>query len=721
MSTTKTAKKIFTPIVALLLACALVLAFASVAWAAEKPDWEAIYRQEWRAMGLNAAPAILQAPGGNAYATTNTSSNKIALFNTSIYGGSGSGGSASNARLSWASIGATTQKIGRAAGSLSYEYLYSDILVTLDPVGGLVSPSAITVTTGQAYGTLPVPTYSGYTFTGWFTAAGGGDMVTAATTVTATEDHTLYAQWKSTSGGSGGGGNSNAYISPTSFDFDIKDGADIHITITRNGRTLMSITNGDYNLIDGTDYSISGDIINIKASYLAALGTGEHTIVFNMNGGVNPQLALAIKDTTQPEVTVTLDPAGGEVTPGVITVILGEAYGTLPTPLRADYDFKGWNTAEDGDGETVTAATIVALAEDHTLYAQWEKIDTGDILVEVTLAAAGGTVTPGAITVISGEIYGALPTPIYPGYDFIGWFSSDSGGVEITATTIVSATEDHTIYAQWKKILTGGGSSGGGNPNASIAPSNFEFDIKVSLDISVTLLGNGRSLIALTKGAYTLKEGTDYARSGNTVTITSGYLGTLGTGSHTIVFEMNGGVNPNLTLIIKDSSQPEEPEISITQPAYKPMAPLHSAGTKVDAVKTNNVLILDEEELDFPALKIGGYNWIKLRDFAILLNGGKKQFSIDYDEAANIIDIRTAGSYQPLGDELEDKLADAESAIASTQRLRVNGEFVDVAAYNIKGYNYFRLRDLAIILNFAIEYDETLANVTLDLDNPYWE
>jgi hypothetical protein len=53
--------------------------------------------------------------------------------------------------------------------------------------------------------------------------------------------------------------------------------------------------------------------------------------------------------------------------------------------------------------------------------------------------------------------------------------------------------------------------------------------------------------------------------------------------------------------------------------------------------------------------------------------------------------------------------------------LRVNGEFVDVAAYNIKGYNYLRLRDLAIILNIAVIYDDATASVTLDLDNPYIE
>jgi hypothetical protein len=105
----------------------------------------------------------------------------------------------------------------------------------------------------------------------------------------------------------------------------------------------------------------------------------------------------------------------------------------------------------------------------------------------------------------------------------------------------------------------------------------------------------------------------------------------------------------------------------------------------------------------------------------MLLNGTSKQFSISYDEETRVIDIVTGQPYTPLGDELEDALADAEKAIASTQQLRVDGQFITVAAYNIKGYNYYRLRDLAIIFDFGIIYDEEAATVTLDLANPYSE
>ena len=59
--------------------------------------------------------------------------------------------------------------------------------VTFDAQDGTVSPTYKTVTNGSAYGTLPTPTRSGYTFGGWFTGTNGtGSQVTESTTVSLT-------------------------------------------------------------------------------------------------------------------------------------------------------------------------------------------------------------------------------------------------------------------------------------------------------------------------------------------------------------------------------------------------------------------------------------------------------------------------------------------------------------------------------------------------------
>ncbi len=60
---------------------------------------------------------------------------------------------------------------------------------------GVKAASDMTFTRGSAPGNLPIPTRSGYTFTGWYTAAEGGTQVTASTPI----DHSvirLYAHWR---------------------------------------------------------------------------------------------------------------------------------------------------------------------------------------------------------------------------------------------------------------------------------------------------------------------------------------------------------------------------------------------------------------------------------------------------------------------------------------------------------------------------------------------
>ena len=45
--------------------------------------------------------------------------------------------------------------------------------------------------------------------------------------------------------------------------------------------------------------------------------------------------------------------------------------------------------------------------------------------------------------------YGTLCTPTRTGYTFSGWYTSSSGGSRITSSTIVTNTNNHTLYAHW--------------------------------------------------------------------------------------------------------------------------------------------------------------------------------------------------------------------------------------------------------------------------------
>lgn len=73
----------------------------------------------------------------------------------------------------------------------------------------------------------------------------------------------------------------------------------------------------------------------------------------------------------------------------------------------------------------------------------------------VTLNANNGSVPPKTIRVVTGKAYGTLctngqlPVPTRTGYSFAGWYTKRIGGTKVTASTIVTETSNHTLYAHW--------------------------------------------------------------------------------------------------------------------------------------------------------------------------------------------------------------------------------------------------------------------------------
>ena len=66
--------------------------------------------------------------------------------------------------------------------------------ITFNANGGSVTPTSATTGTDGKLASLPTPTHATDTFTGWFTAATGGNAVTTNTVFTSND--TIYAQWE---------------------------------------------------------------------------------------------------------------------------------------------------------------------------------------------------------------------------------------------------------------------------------------------------------------------------------------------------------------------------------------------------------------------------------------------------------------------------------------------------------------------------------------------
>ncbi|HCL03634.1 MAG TPA: endoglucanase, partial [Lachnoclostridium phytofermentans] len=92
----------------------------------------------------------------------------------------------------------------------------------------------------------------------------------------------------------------SASINPNAAVFDKASGKqeNIVVTLAPNGNTLVGLKNGSKSLVSGTDYTVSRTSVTILSSYLNQFAIGNQSIVFEMNKGTNPVLAVTIKDSS---------------------------------------------------------------------------------------------------------------------------------------------------------------------------------------------------------------------------------------------------------------------------------------------------------------------------------------------------------------------------------------------------------------------------------------
>lgn len=130
-----------------------------------------------------------------------------------------------------------------------------------------------------------------------------------------------------------------------------------------------------------------------------------------------------------------------------------------------------------------------------------------------------------------------------------------------------------------------------------------------------------------------------------------------------------------------------------------------------NVVLTSQLLRVNGEAVTTEIYNINGSNFFKLRDLAVMLNGTGSQFSVEWDAASGTIAVKTGRAYTPVGGELTLGRDSSGSAEVSRQKLTVNGEAVELTAWNIGGSNFFKLRDLGEALNFGVDYDAEAATI----------
>ncbi|MDD3302893.1 MAG: InlB B-repeat-containing protein [Candidatus Gracilibacteria bacterium] len=256
--------------------------------------------------------------------------------------------------------------------------------VTLDANGGTAGTTIVTSTYNASMPTITVlPTRTGYTFNGYFSATSGGTKYynsdgSSAISYLLTSGTTLYAQWTA-----------NTYT----------------VTLSANGGTVgtTSVTS-TYNasmptiavLPTRTGYTFNG--------YYTATSGG--TKYYNSDGSSATSYLLTSGTTlyaqwTASTYTVTLDANGGTAGTSSVTSTYNASMPTIAVlPTRTGYTFNGYYSATSGgtkyynsDG---SSAISYLLTSGTTLYAQWTANT-------YTVSGSFGTTASGSTIVVCGS------------------------------------------------------------------------------------------------------------------------------------------------------------------------------------------------------------------------------------------------------------------------------------------------------------------------------
>lgn len=134
------------------------------------------------------------------------------------------------------------------------------------------------------------------------------------------------------------------------------------------------------------------------------------------------------------------------------------------------------------------------------------------------------------------------------------------------------------------------------------------------------------------------------------------------------------------------------------------------ASNNVEALGSPQKLTLNHKDTEIIGFNISDYNYYRLRDLAKILKSEGFNFSLWGDNKEikiNQNEIYDEKETSPL----ENKVGLKKTAIPKTMTISVSkdGETnrTILRAYNIDGYNYFKLRDVGELLSFDVKYEES--------------
>ena len=236
----------------------------------------------------------------------------------------------------------------------------------------------------------------------------------------------------------------------------------------------VSKTAGISNITGGGQHYYQENVVidyDVDLGYTFAGITGDYeTDRFTM-----PANPVSIKINATPIThNISYDLDGGKyslISPST-TVNSADIFSLSP-PTKSGSAFVGWeisgnvdeDTAKWGNSRTsienkVYKGGFIEVEEPtDTLYFQYLSVSEGatvaftahwkSAVYTLSFDTNGGEDGITEMTITYGEKYGNLPEAVRDGYTFDGWYTTRSGGTEITSESDVAVTKNQTLYAHW--------------------------------------------------------------------------------------------------------------------------------------------------------------------------------------------------------------------------------------------------------------------------------
>lgn len=343
-------------------------------------------------------------------------------------------------------------------------------------------------------------------------------------------------------------------ISPEIISVDVnpKKCSDVDITMDRKTSEFRGIIADGKTLNEGTDYTVSGDTVTLKSTYLKTLSAGIVTLTFDFYEGEDRELTINVSDTTGLDELDTFESysddkalwsaysrntGGNEVSLSLTTknsskaLALGYDIGSPngycgvnhPIAVRNASSFAGVELWVEGDGTGNSLTVQLRDANDNYFEAQIALDFTSGKTIKIPFADFKAP---------SWQSGGTLDT------SKLDQFSFYMGGDSVATGTVYI---DNVVFYE-----------DGQTEKPHLSTKSGTFDADAPSGVRTDLVLYGKSVESITANGKKLAGGSDYSTNGSQIMLNESWLKTLENGTYTLTYTFSDGSIDTFALTVKN-------------------------------------------------------------------------------------------------------------------------------------------------------------------------